>query len=131
MRGDSANWLLSISNLVCQGCVDEYDRVSGLYPESFERVRETVRQAAIDNESDALKLVAQITEEEASEVGLAVLEATRKELSGCLAEALYYNDRDNDEILGYRVRRAGLRALEAKFGELRDRKVQNSTGDVG
>jgi len=127
----SAKWLLSISNLVCPGCVDEYDRVSGLYAESFESVREAIRQAAIDNDSLSLQLLSKITEEELDEIGNAVLEATRKELANCLAEALYYNDRDNDEILGYRVRRMGLKMLEAKFGELRDRKVQDSKGDAG
>jgi len=127
----SAKWLLSISNLVCPGCVNEYDRVSGLYVDSFESVLEAIRQTAIDDDSDSLRLVSKITEEEVIEIGNAVLEATRKELSNCLAEALYYNDKDNDEILGYRVRRAGLRALEAKFGELRDRKVQDSEGDAG
>jgi hypothetical protein len=111
--------------------VDEYDRVSGLYVDSFESVREAIRQTAIDEDSDSLRLVSKITEEEVIEIGNAVLEATRKELSNCLSEALYYNDKDNDEILGYRVRRAGLRALEAKFGELRDRKVQDSEGDAG
>jgi hypothetical protein len=126
-----AKWLLSISNLVCPGCVNEYDRVSGLYPESFRGVQETVRQAAIENDSDMLRLVAQITEEEVTQIAEAVLEATKKELSNVLAETLYYNDRDSDEILGYRVRRSGLRALEAHFGELRDRKVQSSEGDAG
>jgi hypothetical protein len=110
--------------------VTKYEKEAGLFPDSLEEVRASLRVAAKNYENPTLSRLSILDEEGIKKIAEAVFKGIREDISNYLPESLYYNDRNMDEILGYRVRRAGVKVLEAEI-EKWEREIHSNRGHAG